>query len=466
MCSKARSKAAVSRPVVEPDAAGIDVGATAMYVAVPADRDSQPVRRFATFTGDLLALAGWLQSCRIQTVAMESTGVYWIPLFHILEERGFEVSLVNARHVKNVPGRKSDVSDCQWLQHLHSAGLLRGSFHPPQSVRAVRALLRHRDGLVKMAAGHVQHMQKALVQMNLQLHHVLSDLTGKTGLDILDAIVAGERDPAALSRLCNPRIKASRGTVAKSLQGDWRPEHVFALRQALEAYRFYHRLMAECDAEMEGLLEVFTSEREMPTPSLRSVGTPLKKTPRRNEIRFEALDLRVELHRILGVDLTRIPGLETSTAYLIFSEVGANLSSFPSANHFASWLGLCPDNRKSGEKVLGVGTRHVQSRTAGALRMAAQSLHHSKSYLGNYYRRMRTRLGAPKAITAAAHKLARIIYHLITTGQEYDESVFAHSEALYHHRRQRRLRREAAAMGYSLIPREPAPEAASTAPVS
>jgi transposase len=449
MSKKTKARSLPSRPVLNSNAAGIDVGATEIYVAVPEDRDPQPVRSFTTFTQDLLALADWLHQCRVQTVAMESTGVYWIPLFQILEERGLEVYLVNARHVKNVPGRKSDVADCQWLQYLHSVGLLQGSFRPPQAVCAVRALLRHRDNLVKMAAGHVQHMQKALVQMNLQLHHIISDLTGKTGLAILDAILAGERDPHELAQLRDPRIKASRETIAKSLVGDWRPEHLFSLRQALEAYRHYQKLMAECDAEIEQRLREFDSQIDPSTQPLPPAKTSRRK-PRGNQ---PHLDLRTELYRILGVDLTQVPGLEAMTVHTFFTEVGRDLSRFPSANHFASWLGLCPDNRISGGKLLSVRTRKLKSRAAEALRLAAQSLHHSHSVLGDYYRRMRTRLGAPKAITAAAHKLARIVYHLLTTRQEYDESIFAQDEERYCQRRARRLEKEAAALGYSLVPR-------------
>ena len=454
MSSKAQTKttAAPPSPVLNPHAAGIDIGATTIYVAVPADRDPEPIRRFGTFTQDLLALAHWLKQCDVRTVAMEATGVYWIPLFQILEEEGLEVCLVNARHVKHVPGRKSDVADCQWLQHLHAVGLLQGSFHPPQAVRAVRALLRYRDSLVKMAASHVQHMQKALTQMNLQLHHVISDITGQTGLAILDAILAGERDSEVLAQLRHPGIKASKETIVRSLQGDWRPEHLFTLRQALGAYRYYQHLVAECDGEMEQQLQAFDSQLEA-----NLAGTPPhKKTIRGNQPRFASRDLSTELHRILGVDLTRVPGLDALTAYTLFSEVRSDLSRFPSGHHFASWMGLCPDNRISGGRVLSVRTRKVKSRAAVALRMAASTLSRSHSALGDYYRRQRARMGAPKAITAAAHKLARIIHHLLTTGQEYDESIFARDEERYRQRRTRRLEREATALGYSLVPREPA----------
>jgi len=451
---KSRIKTTNALPVLKPNAAGIDIASTEIYVAVPQDRDKRPVRAFGAFTQDLHALADWLQECGVQTVAMESTGVFWIPLFQILEKRGFEVCLVNARHAKNVPGRKSDVADCQWLQYLHACGLLQASFRPREAVCALRSLLRHRDTLITFAASHTQHMQKALMQMNLHLHHVISDLTGKTGLAILDAIVAGERDPQKLAQFRDYRIKASQETIAKSLVGDWRDEHLFCLKQALEAYRQYQKLITDCDHEIERLMSQFDSQvdpQETPLPP----STRTNKQPRGNEARFAHADLRTELYRILGVDLTQVPSFQVNTIHRLFTEIGTDLSAFPSSKHFVSWLGLCPDNRISGGKILSVKTRDVRSRAADALRLAAQSLHHSKSSLGEFYRRMRARLGAPKAITATAHKLARILYHLLKTGQAYDESVFARSEELYQQRRIQRLHREATALGYNLTLKAP-----------
>jgi transposase len=361
-------------PVLQPNAAGIDIASTELLVGVPQDRDPQPVRAFAAFTQDLHALADWLKQCGVETVAMESTGVYWIPLFQILERRGFEVCLVNARHAKNVPGHKSDVADCQWLQYLHACGLLRASFRPKEAVCAVRSLLRHRDTLITYAASHVQHMQKALTQMNLHLHHVISDSTGKTGLAILDALLAGERDPHKLAQLRDYRIQASNDIIAKSLVGDWREEHLFTLKQALAAYRHYQTLLRECDAEVERLMSLFDSQLD-PVETPLPPSTRTNKQPVGNEARFENTDLRTELYRILGTDLTQVPGLQLNTIPRLFTEIGSDLSAFPSAKHFASWLGLCPDNRISGGKILSVKTRDVKSRAADALRLAAQSLH-------------------------------------------------------------------------------------------
>lgn len=442
-----------TQPVLfQPDSAGIDIGATELFVAVPPDRAEESVRSFHTFTEDLHALADWLTACRIKTVAMESTGVYWIPVFQVLETRGFAVCLVNARHVKNVPGRKSDVLDCQWLQYLHAVGLLRGSFRPPDQVCALRSYLRHRDMLVKSAARHVQHLQKALTQMNLHLHHVVSDLTGVTGLAILDAILGGERDPRKLAALRDRRIKASEATIAKALVGDYRQEHLFTLRQALAIYRHYQGQILECDRQIEQHLATFQSKTHAPAPA--PVGRQRKK-PERHQPQF---DLRSHLYRILGVDLTALPGLSTINVHTVFSEIGGDLSKFPTSKHFSSWLGLCPDHRISGGKVLSAHTRTVKSRAAYALRLAAYSAGKSYSALGDYFRRLRARLGAPKAITATAHKLARIIYHLLKTGSPYDETLFARNETLYQHRHASNLRKQARELGFTLVPLSPPQE--------
>ena len=403
------------------------------------------VRSFATFTQDLYALADWLAQCGVKTVAMESTGVYWIPLFQILEERGFEVCLVNARQVKNVPGRRTDVSDCQWLQFLHSVGLLRASYRPEQEVCAVRSLLRHRESLVQRAATHVHHMQKALDQMNLQLHHVISDITGQTGLAIVEAILAGERDVRTLARLRHERIKASEEVIAKSLVGDYRAEHLFTLRQSLAAYRGYQKLIDDCDEKIRRCLKEIKSSHP-PNADHEDHGKSETRVPRREGIVYS------QLKRVFGIDLTQIPGIRVGIAQTLFGEIGPDFTKFRSASAFASWMGLCPDNEISGGKVLWVGTRKVNCRAATALRMAAQSLHHSKSALGDFYRRMRAKLGAPKAITAAAHKLARIIFHLITTRQEFDDSRFAADQLRHQKHQEIKLRAKAKIMGFELIP--------------
>lgn len=438
----------VTLPVMNPDAAGIDIGATEIYVAIPPDRDSESVRMFATFTRDLNALADWLQQTGIRTVAMESTGVYWIPLMQVLEARGLEVYLVNAKHVRNVPGRRTDVSDCQWLQYLHSVGLLRASFRPAQEICAIRSLWRHRNTLVEMGTCHVQHMQKALDQMNLQIHHVISDITGTTGLAIIYAILDGERDRQKLALLRDPRIRASHDTIAKSLEGDYQQEHLFTLRQSVEMYQQYRKKILESEAEIQCLMEKLEGQAD--PSSLPPAKDSVKKCKVMNPAK--ALTLRSEGYRILGVDLTTIPGISVLHVQTIVAELGPDYSKFRSPAAFSSWMGLCPDNDISGGKVLWSGTRKVKNRIALALRMAAQSLQQSQSSLGEFYRRMRTRLGAPKAITAAAHKLARIVFHLLTTKEPYDDSVFVRSEERCKQRTKKRLSAQARELGFNLVP--------------
>jgi transposase len=431
-------------PTLKPNAAGIDMGATEAVAAVPADRDTESVRTFPTFTPDLNGLADWLQRCGIDTVAMESTGVYWIPLFQILEARGIEVCLVNAQHVRHVPGRKSDVLDCQWLQYLHSVGLLKASFRPEHDVCAIRSLLRHREGLVQMASVHVQHMQKALDQMNVQIHHVISDITGVTGLAITDAIIAGNRDPQDLAKLRDRRIKASLETITKSLVGDYRAEHIFTLKQSQTAYRHYQQLIADCDQEIQERVERFQNTDADPTASAESTDAAAPNG--------STFNLRSHLERIYGTDLTAIPGFECLRIQTIFSETGSDLSSqFPSSDNFCSWLNLSPkDGTSAGRRVHGPRIK-TKNRAANAFRLAAQCLHNSQSYLGDFYRSQRARFGAPIAIKNTAHKLARIFYHLVTTRTPYDESVFAQLEAKNQKRRFRKLQSLAQRMGYSLV---------------
>jgi transposase len=428
---------------MRPNAAGIDIGATEIVVAVPADRDQDSVRSFPTFTEDLHALADWLQTCRVDTVAMESTGVYWIPLFQILEARGIEVHLVNAQHVHHVPGRKSDVLDCQWLQYLHSVGLLKASFRPEQAVCEIRSLMRHRENLVQMACVHVQHMHKSLDQMNLQIHHVISDITGVTGLAVVDAIVAGGTNPSELAKLRDRRIKASIETVTKSLVGDYRPEHIFTLKQSLTAYRYYQQLIGDCDREIQQRVETFNSKDDGTVSPADSSSTP--HTP-------PLFDLRNHLNRILGVDLTAIPGFDCLRIQTIFSEIGADLTQFTNEDSFCSWLNLCPrDGTSAGRRIRSPRIK-TKNRATQCFRLAAQALQNSKSYLGDYYRSQRARHGAPKAIKNTAHKLARIFYHLIKARQPYDETIFAKLEARNLERRLNRLQSQAKQMGYTLVP--------------
>jgi transposase len=436
-------------PLVHPHAAGIDVGAEEHWVCVPADRDAQPIQKFSAFTCDLYRLADWLTACRITTVVMESTGVYWIPLFQILEARGFEVALVNARHAKNVPGRpKTDRFDCRWLQKLHSYGLLAPSFRPPEHICQLRSLLRHRDNLIQMMVRHIQHMQKALDQMNLHLHHVLSDLTGVTGMRILRAIVAGERDPQTLAQYRDYRIKASPETIAKALEGDYRSEHLFTLTQSLALYDFTQRQIADCDQEIERVLSTFET-RVDPTTHPLPPPTTTHRQPQRNE---PAFDLRTHLYRITGVDLTQVPGLQAPTIHIILAEVGLNMHKWPTEKHFVSWLGLCPNNQISGGKVLATGSRRVQNRASRALRMAAQSLRTSPSYLGAFFRRMRSKLGPAKATTATAHKLAKIIYHMLKEHTPYRERSAADYLHKDQERQLRQLRKQAKHLGFDLVP--------------
>ena len=428
------------------NAAGIDVGAEEVWVAIPPDRAEHSVRSFPTFTADLHRLADWLQQGGIETVAMEATGVYWIPLFEILEERGFEVYLVNARHLKNVSGRKTDVLDCQWIQQLHTYGLLSASFRPAEHIVALRSLVRHREMLVQSRSTHIQHMQKALTIMNVRLTHVLSDITGVTGMKILRAILAGERDPLVLAQFRDDRCAKSEAEIAKSLEGHYKPEQVFILQQAVELYDFYDRQLQRCDAELEALYGQFSPPEDPGTPP----PTPRTQKRRKNQAHF---DLAPALYRMSGgVDLTQIDGVDELTIQKVLSEIGADMSPWPTEKHFASWLRLCPNNKITGGKVIQRGVQPTTNRASTALRVAASSLHHSDSALGAYYRRIRARSGAPAAVTATAHKLARIIYAMLKDHKPYHD-VGAHSyEQQYRARVLRNLNRQAARLGFRLEP--------------
>jgi len=450
---KQRSQSTPIKPVdvlsqMNPDAAGLDIGAEEIYVCVPADRDEQSVRAFGTFTRDLHNLANWLGACEVKTVAMESTGVYWIPVYEILESRGFEVYLVNARHLKNVPGRKTDVLDCQWIQQLHTYGLLRASFRPPEEMCALRALIRHRATLIRCRSSHIQHMQKALQQMNVQLTQVISDITGQTGMRIIRAIVAGERNPHVLARMRDRRCAKSEDDIAAALEGNYKSEHLFVLKQAVNQYDFYDHQIQECDAEIEkayaNLPPADQSGENAPTPPKRT-----QRKPRKNQAHF---DLTSELYRATGVDLTSIDGIDALTAQTVISEIGLDMSKWPTVKHFASWLGLAPHNKKSGGKILSSRTKKTQNRANTALRIAAQSVGRSHSALGGFYRRMKARHGAAQATVATAHKLARIIYHMLKNRCNYVDPGETYYEQQYQERVIRNLKRKAASFGLQLAP--------------
>lgn len=433
---------------LKPNAAGIDIGSEVHYVAVPEDRDETPVRNFRSFTGDLYRLADWLKECRVDTVAMESTGIYWIPLYEILEERGFEVMLVNARHVKNVPGRKTDVLDCQWLQQLHCYGLLRGSFRPSDHITALRSYVRHRENLVKGAATHVQHIQKALGLMNLQLHNVLSDVTGQTGMRIVRAIVAGTRDPKELAKHRDRRCRASTESIVKSLTGHYRDEHVFAMKQAVELYDYVQQKIAECDAAIENELRKLAGDgpdsgKEMPTArkSRRSKNEP-------------SIDIRSLLYRRTGADLSQIDGIGSYNALRIFSEIGDDMTCWPTEKHFTSWLTLAPRNKITGGKIKSSRTQRSANRVAIILRLAATAVGKTNTALGAFYRRLGARVGKAIACTATARKLAERIYRMLRYGHQYQDPGADYYEARYRQRVLRNLSNRAKKLGFVLVEHE------------
>ena len=412
-------------------AAGIDVGSRSHFVAIPEGMSKESVREFSTFTDDLHKMSDWLTGCGVTTVAMESTGIYWIPVFEILESKGIEVKLVNVRHVKNVPGRKSDVLDCQWLQQLHTYGLLEGAFRPADQICTLRAYVRQRMNLVRYAASHVQHMQKALFQMNIQLSNVVSDITGLTGMRIIKAILDGERNPKVLAGMRDRRCKNDEKTIARSLRGNFRPEHLFNLKQAVDLYGFYQRQIDECDQEILIQLATFDAVSDSDDDKGGTVGEALQ--------------------RMSGVDLTEIDGIDSNSALKIIAEIGTDMSRWKSAKHFASWLGLCPGTKVSGGKVLSSRSKQVANRAAAALRIAAFTLFRSKSALGAYLRRQRSRLGAPKAITATAHKLARMVYSMLKHGTAYVDVGQEYYEERYRTRVVNNLKKKAKELGFELV---------------
>jgi len=442
---KSRKKAQDFK-VVNKNCAGIDIGSREHYVAVPSDRDSQAVRSFGCLTPDLHDMARWLNACGITSVAIESTGVYWIPVVEILEDHDLEVYLINARHVKGVPGRKSDVQDCQWIQQLHSYGLLSSSFRPPPEIQSLRSYWRQRACLVELCSQQIQRMQKSLEQMNLQLHKVLSDITGKTGMAIIRSILKGERDPKVLVQLKHALVKSSDEVLIKALTGNYREEHVFALKQAVELHDTFQNKIAECDSQVQTVMTALESMGDTPKRTTRPKLMTRKR--RKNQPNF---DLRNHLYQTTGVDLTQIDGIDAMTAQTVISECGFDMTPFRTEKHFSSWLGLCPNNKITGGKVYSSRTRKVFNRVASALRIAAQSLHGSSTALGAFYRRMRTRIGAPKAVTATAHKLAKLIYRMLKYGEDYVDKGQEHYEKQHQERIMKNIKNRAKQLGYQLL---------------
>jgi transposase len=437
----------LSLEVVHPDAAGIDIGNESHYVAVPPTRDSQPIRRFGCTTAELKQMANWLKQCAIRTIAMQSTGVYWIAVYDILEEAGFEVYLVNARETKNLPGRKSDVQESQWLMKLHTYGLLRNSFRPSQEIRTIRTYWRQRNDLVRSAARHIQRMQKAMTQMNIQLANVLSDVSGVTGQAIIKAILAGERDPQKLARFRDWRVKASQEEIARSLEGNWQEDLLFVLKQEQDNYDFCQKQMAECDQQLQQYLQ----QRQD-----RSVGINLREEKRKARLKKQRgnapqFDLRAELFRMTGTDLTQIDGIDIMTAMTILSEAGSDMSKWKTEHHFVSWLRLCPDNKISADKVIGKGRLPTKNRITSALRMAASTLRLSNTYLGAQFRRLRTRLGPPIATKAMAAKLARLVYRMLRYGMQFVDKGAEFYEAQHRKQQVNYLKWKAANLGLQII---------------
>jgi transposase len=445
--------------VINPHAAGIDVHATVHWVAVPAgDAPAPPpdhpphlpphVRSFGACTADLIALAEWLKACRVRTIVMESTGIYWIPLFELLESRGFEVLLVEPRQSRHVPGRpKSDVLDCQWLQRLHSYGLLSGSFRPSEQIIVLRSYLRQRQMLIRYAGQHVQHMQKALEQMNVKLTEVVSDVCGVTGMAIIRALLNGERSPLQLAKLRNDKCKRTQAEIARALYGNWRTEHLFALRQAVTLYDFYREQLRVCDDQMQNYLGTF-ADQSQGRPRPRRHGRA-RRERRRND---PAFDVAGALFRMSGVDLTVLEGIDPNTALVLMSEIGPDVSRFPTVKRFCSWLGLTPQHQMSAGKIRSRRVQRGASRAGRALRLAAQSCHHAQNVMGAFYRRIQARTGAPKAIVATAHKLAERVYRLLKHGAEYVCQDIEAYEAAYRQRMVKGLARKAAMLGYRLEP--------------
>lgn len=454
MASKAkkrtrRKKTRAEFETINPNAAGIDCGSESHYVAVPPDRDENPVRVFRSFTADLHQLADWLIECGIDTVAIESTGVYWIPLFDILSERGLQVIIVNARHVKNVPGRKTDVVDCQWLQQLHTFGLLRGSFRPGLEITQLRAYVRQRDTLVQSAADQTRRMQKALIQMNLQLHNVLSDITGVTGLKILRNIVAGQQDPKHLAQFRDRRCKSTIEEIEASLVGHYRSEHIFSLKQSLELFDIYHEKIAECDEQIETILKELGSKQ----PASDKAVAKRQTRNARNTPKMKLAPLLLQMTG--GHDLTAINSIDGYAALKIVSEIGIDMTRWPSEKHFASWATLAPQNKITGGKQISSKTPRSGNRVAALLRTCAASQARANSALGAFYRRIAYRKGKSKAIAATARKIAVMVYRVLSGKMAYQDPGADAYEQAHRERSVRALKRKAESLGLTLLEQEP-----------
>lgn len=438
-------------PQINLHAAGIDLGASDHWVCVPPGSVPSNVRSFPTHTPGLERLADWLIECRVTTVAMEATGVYWIPVFQVLETRGLEVKLVNARQIKNVDGRKTDILDCQWIQQLHTFGLLRGSFRPQDEICVLRSYMRQREDLVQGRSAQVLLMQKALDQMNVLLHRAVSDITGLSGLSIVQAILAGERDPQKLASLVHWRVRKTTAQIAQYLQGDFRPEHLFVLQQALELYQVFSEKIRACEERMTQYLASLETKAGAAPPLPASTKTRSASSQNEQEKQLR----RGELYRLLGVDLTAIEGIGPLHAQVILSEIGRNVAAWRSEKQFTSWLGLCPDNRITGGRVISVRNKRVKNRVATALRMAASSLERKRSGLGAYYRRMKGKLGPAAGLKATAHKLARLVYRMLKYGETYVAVGQAEYEARVWAKQLKSLRKKAAHLGYELVSKTP-----------
>ena len=450
----AKSPGSDALSMVNPGAVAIDIGSTMHMAAINPQVDDNAVRAFGTFTGDLHEMARWFKACGVTNVAMESTGVYWIPAYEVLEQHGFNVILVNARYAKNVPGRKTDVSDAAWLQRLHSYGLLRGSFRPEAGAATMRAYLRQRERLIEYTASHIQHMQKALMEMNVQLHHVVSDITGVTGMRIIRAIVAGERTPNTLAQMRDVRCHASVDKICAALSGNWRDEHIFALCQSLALYDFYQTKILECDRKLEAALKALQIGKGHDVRDLPKVRT------KKRQVNTPDFEVRSTLYRVLGVDLTQIHGIGPSLALKLVGECGTDLAAWPSSKHFTSWLCLAPGNKISGGKLLSSKTRRSSSRAAALLRLAATTLGRSDTALGALYRRLSARAGKAKAVTATARKIAVLFYNSLRYGMAYHDPGATQYEERYRSRVIGNLQRRAKTFGFSLQELPPEPDMA------